>query len=113
MSFAHVMFFGVGAYGVSLPLYAVGTNGSALVIGLIAAAALALAIGLFSLRVQSIFFAMATPAVAYALQRVRFAALRGDRRRGRPLIQGSRGVAACGLNLVQEKAFGVVITGKI
>ena len=57
MSFALVMFFGVGAYGVSLPLYAVGTNGSALVIGLIAAAALALAIGLFSLRVQSIFFA--------------------------------------------------------
>ena len=54
-------------------------DGGALVIGLIAAAALALAIGLFSLRVQSIFFAMATPAVAYALRRVRFAALRGDR----------------------------------
>jgi branched-chain amino acid transport system permease protein len=67
VSFAHVMFFGVGAYGVSLPLYGVGTNGSALVIGLIAAAALALAVGLFSLRVQSIFFAMATPAVAYTL----------------------------------------------
>jgi branched-chain amino acid transport system permease protein len=79
MSFAHVMFFGVDAYGVSLPLYAVGTNWSALVIGLIAATALALAIRLFSLGVQSIFFAMATRAVAFALQRVRFAALDGDR----------------------------------
>ena len=78
-SFAHVMFFGVGAYGVSLPLYAAGTNWRAFVIGLIAAAALALAIALFSLRVQSIFVAMATLAVAYALQRVRFAALGGDR----------------------------------
>jgi branched-chain amino acid transport system permease protein len=58
MSFAHVMFFGVDAYGVSLPLYAVGTNWSALVIGLIAATALALAIRLFSPRVQSIFFAV-------------------------------------------------------
>jgi branched-chain amino acid transport system permease protein len=66
VSFAHVMFFGVGAYGVSLPLYAAGTNWSAFVIGLIAAAALALAIALFSLRVQSIFVAMATLAVAYA-----------------------------------------------
>ena len=36
------MFFGVGAYGVSLPRYAGGTNWSALVIGLIAAAALSL-----------------------------------------------------------------------
>jgi branched-chain amino acid transport system permease protein len=50
MSFAHVMFFGVDAYGVSLPLYAVGTNWSELVIGLIAATALALAIRLFSPR---------------------------------------------------------------
>jgi branched-chain amino acid transport system permease protein len=58
MSFAYVMFFGVGAYGVSLPRYAVDTNWRALVIGLIAA--LALAIGLFSLRMRSIFFGMVT-----------------------------------------------------
>ena len=77
VSFVHVMFFGVGAYGVSVPLYAVGTIWSALVIGLIAAAAPALAIGLFSLRVQSIFFDLATPAVAYALQRVRLHSSRG------------------------------------
>ena len=40
------MFFGVGAYGVSLPRYSGGMNWSALVIGLIAAAALSLALAL-------------------------------------------------------------------
>jgi branched-chain amino acid transport system permease protein len=87
-------------------------DGSALVIGLIAAAALALAIGLFSLRVQSIFFAMATPAVAYALQRVRFAALRGDRGEDGRSFKVPEALQL-GLNLVEDKAFGVVITGKI
>ena len=70
VSFAHVMFFGVGAYGVGLALYGLGASWLALAAGLVAALALslalALAIGLFSLRVQSIFFAMVTLAVAYA-----------------------------------------------
>ena len=70
VSFAHVMFFGVGAYGVGLALYTLGASWSAIALGLAAAAvlslALALAIGLFSLRVQAIFFAMVTLAVAYA-----------------------------------------------
>jgi branched-chain amino acid transport system permease protein len=70
VSFAHVMFFGVGAYGVGLALYGLGASWGALAAGLLIAfalsLALALAIGLFSLRVQSIFFAMVTLAVAYA-----------------------------------------------
>ncbi len=70
VSFAHVMCFGVGAYGVGLALYAFGPSWGALFLGLAAGCvlslALALAIGLFSLRVQSIFFAMMTLAVAYA-----------------------------------------------
>jgi branched-chain amino acid transport system permease protein len=70
VSFAHVMFFGVGAYGVGLALYGLGASWGAIVAGLVvafaASLALALAIGLFSLRVQSIFFAMVTLAVAYA-----------------------------------------------
>ena len=53
-----------------LALYGLGPGWGALALGLVAAAALslalALAIGLFSLRVQSIFFAMVTLAVAYA-----------------------------------------------
>ena len=52
------------------PPYALGPSWGALALGLgcalALAAALALAIGLFSLRVQAIFFAMVTLAVAYA-----------------------------------------------
>ncbi|HKN30664.1 MAG TPA: branched-chain amino acid ABC transporter permease [Roseiarcus sp.] len=70
VSFAHVMFFGVGAYGVGLALYGLGASWGAIAAGLVIAfavsLALALAIGLLSLRVQSIFFAMVTLAVAYA-----------------------------------------------
>src|SRR5271165_4762446 len=70
VSFSHVMFFGVGAYGVGLALYGLGATWGALIAGVLIAfalsLALALAIGLFSLRVQSIFFAMVTLAVAYA-----------------------------------------------
>ena len=71
VSFAHVMFFGVGSYGVGLALYGLGPSWgggrrSALAAALGVSLALALAIGLFSLRVQAIFFAMVTLAVAYA-----------------------------------------------
>ena len=70
VSFAHVMFFGVGSYGVALALYGLGPGWGVIALGvgagLVVSLALALAIGLFSLRVQSIFFAMVTLAVAYA-----------------------------------------------
>jgi branched-chain amino acid transport system permease protein len=70
VSFAHVMCFGVGAYGVGLALSGLGASWAALCGGFAGAVvlslALALSIGLFSLRVQSIFFAMVTLAVAYA-----------------------------------------------
>jgi branched-chain amino acid transport system permease protein len=70
VSFAHVMFYGVGAYGVAIALYGLGPSWGALILGVVAAlpvsVALALAIGLFSLRVQTIFFAMVTLAVASA-----------------------------------------------
>ena len=70
VSFAHVMFFGIGSYGVAIALYGLGPSWGALALGLAAALAvspaLALAIGLFSLRVQTIFFAMVTLAVASA-----------------------------------------------
>jgi branched-chain amino acid transport system permease protein len=70
VSFAHIMFFGVGAYGVGLAAYALGPGWGAMALGLAGGLALsaflALAIGLFSLRVQAIFFAMVTLAVAYA-----------------------------------------------
>jgi branched-chain amino acid transport system permease protein len=70
VSFAHTMFYGIGSYGVALMLYSLGARwdaiGLGIVIALPLAALLALVIGLFSLRVQTIFFAMITLAVASA-----------------------------------------------
>jgi branched-chain amino acid transport system permease protein len=116
VSFAHVMFFGVGAYGVGLMLYTLGPSWGAFLLGLVVAAALslalALAIGLFSLRVQSIFFAMVTLAVAYAFN-VLASQLSG-------LTGGEDGrsfkvpdVLQPGFRLVHDKVFGLAITGKI
>ena len=71
VSFAHTMFFGMGAYGVALTSTHMGRGFDALAIGSISGAALAavlaLLIGLFSLRVRAIFFAMITLAVASAV----------------------------------------------
>ncbi|WP_024509434.1 branched-chain amino acid ABC transporter permease [Bradyrhizobium sp. ARR65] len=70
VSFAHTMFYGIGSYAVAIALYSMGPNWAAvatgIVVGLPLAMLLALAIGLFSLRVEAIFFAMITLAVASA-----------------------------------------------
>jgi len=72
VSFAHTMFFGIGAYGIAIASTRMGPGWSAIAAGLAVALALsfvlALAIGLFSLRVRAIFFAMITLAVAAAFQ---------------------------------------------
>tara|TARA_R110002072_G_scaffold90799_1_gene203013 strand:- start:2176 stop:3228 length:1053 start_codon:yes stop_codon:yes gene_type:complete len=71
VSFAHTMFFGLGAYGVALASIHMGPGWDALIVGALAGAlsatVLAYAIGLFSLRVRAIFFAMITLAVASAV----------------------------------------------
>ena len=71
VSFAHTMFFGIGAYGVAIASSNMGRGWDALlvgtVVGCIAATVLAFIIGLFSLRVRAIFFAMITLAVASAM----------------------------------------------
>ncbi|MDR7148515.1 branched-chain amino acid transport system permease protein [Hydrogenophaga palleronii] len=71
VSFAHTMFFGIGAYGVAISLSAADSpTWTALLTGVLAALVvslvLSLVIGLFSLRVKAIFFAMITLAVATA-----------------------------------------------
>ncbi|GAA0776152.1 branched-chain amino acid ABC transporter permease [Roseibium denhamense] len=70
VSFAHTMFFGIGAYGTALALSTTGPTYSSMIwgtaAGAIVAGIFALAIGLFSLRVKAIFFAMVTLAVASA-----------------------------------------------
>ena len=99
VSFAHVMFFGIGSYGVGLALYGLGPGwgvdrarrgGGACC----SRSSLALAIGLFSLRVQAIFFAMVTLAIAYAFNVLASQLSFDHRRRGRALVPGSRSL--CG-----------------
>src|SRR6478609_7815566 len=70
VSFAHTMFFGIGAYGIAIASTRLGPGWPAVAIGMAAALALSallsFVIGLFSLRVKAIFFAMITLAVASA-----------------------------------------------
>jgi branched-chain amino acid transport system permease protein len=70
VSFAHTMFFGIGAYGVAIALNDLGPHWGSLAVGvagaLLVSLLLSLLIGLFSLRVRAIFFAMITLAVASA-----------------------------------------------
>ncbi|MBI5269891.1 MAG: branched-chain amino acid ABC transporter permease [Burkholderiales bacterium] len=76
VSFAHTMFFGIGAYGVAIACTRLagedGPGFGAVLLGLGGALAVSLGfslvIGLFSLRVKAIFFAMITLAVAAAFQ---------------------------------------------
>ncbi len=68
VSFAHTMFFGLGAYGTAMALKTMGPGFDAILIGggagVLAALVLAVLIGLLSLRVKAIFFAMVTLAAA-------------------------------------------------
>jgi len=69
VSFAHTMFYGIGAYGIGIALARVdeptwGVALTGLALALLLTVALAFVIGLFALRVRAIFYAMITLAVA-------------------------------------------------
>ena len=68
VSFAHTMFFGLGAYGTAIALKAMGPSFTAIMVGggagVLATLVLAVLIGLLSLRLKAIFFAMVTLAAA-------------------------------------------------
>jgi branched-chain amino acid transport system permease protein len=75
VSFAHTMFFGIGAYGVAIASSTstgMGPGWDSVALGTLGALGvsllLSLVVGLFSLRVKAIFFAMITLAVASAFQ---------------------------------------------
>ena len=72
VSFAHTMFFGIGAYGVAIASTRLGPGFGSVLAGTAAALgvslALSLVVGLFSLRVKAMFYAMITLAVASAFQ---------------------------------------------
>jgi branched-chain amino acid transport system permease protein len=116
VSFAHTMFYGIGAYGVGLSLHSVGPTWGAVFMGLtlslMLSLALALLIGLFSLRVKAIFYAMITLAVASA-----FAVLAsqlsdftgGEDGRTFSVPEALRP----GFRLLENDIFGTAINGKL
>ncbi|MEM5582818.1 branched-chain amino acid ABC transporter permease [Roseibium sp. AS2] len=116
VSFAHTMFFGIGAYGTALALATTGPSYGSLIWGTMAgavvAAVFALAIGLFSLRVKAIFFAMVTLAVAsaFAVFVSQMSWLTGGEDGLNYKIPRELTPA---FKLVKEKVFGVRINGKL
>jgi branched-chain amino acid transport system permease protein len=72
VSFGHVMFFGIGSYGVGIAMTRLGPSWEALGLGCAMAAftsvAIAFGMGMLSLRIRAIFFAMITLAVASFVQ---------------------------------------------
>jgi branched-chain amino acid transport system permease protein len=116
ISFAHTMFYGIGAYGVGLSLNKFGPTWGSVFIGFAIAMAisfmLALIIGLFSLRVKALFYAMITLAIAFA-----FAVLAVQLS---DLTGGDDGLTISvpeqlkpGYKLIESQIFGVDINGKI
>jgi branched-chain amino acid transport system permease protein len=72
VSFAHIMFFGIGAYGVAILLGKGWVGWGAVLLGagagVLVSVAVAAMIGMLSLRVRAIFFSMITLAVASLAQ---------------------------------------------
>jgi branched-chain amino acid transport system permease protein len=116
VSFAHTMFFGIGAYGVAIASTRLGAGWGAVALGTAGALALSLAlslvIGLFSLRVKAIFYAMITLAVASAFQTL--ASQLSDFTGGEDgLSFKNPTLFSPSFEPFEQPLFGVVIDGKI
>ena len=117
VSFAHTMFYGIGAYGIGLglsrvdePTWAAALTG--LGIALLVALLLALVVGLFALRVRAIFYAMITLAVASSFAVL--ASQLSDFTGGEDGITFSvPEVLTPGFTLMQNEVFGRSIDGKL
>jgi branched-chain amino acid transport system permease protein len=116
VSFAHTMFFGIGAYGVGLGLSGENPGWLSLATGVGAALAvtlaLALLVGLFALRVRAIFYSMITLAVAssfavLASQLSDFTGGEDGKTFGVPEL------LAPGFRLFETELFGRAIDGKL
>jgi branched-chain amino acid transport system permease protein len=116
VSFAHTMFFGIGAYGVAIMLSKGWVGWGAVILGAAAGAVVSLviaaAIGLLSLRLRAIFFSMITLAVASFAQIVA--------EQWRTLTGGEDGLTFSvpailkpGFRLFQDPLLGVVINGRV
>jgi branched-chain amino acid transport system permease protein len=116
VSFAHAMFFGIGAYGVAIALNTLPVGWIAVLIGIVAAlavsAVLATAIGFISLRLRALYFAMMTLALAS------FALIMATQLRD--LTGGEDGltfsvptILSPGFKLLNTPLFGVRMDGRI
>jgi branched-chain amino acid transport system permease protein len=117
VSFAHTMFYGIGAYGVGIALSRVDepTWGVVFVgigLALLLTVALAFVIGLFALRVRAIFYAMITLAVAssFAVLASQLSDFTGGED-GRTFSVPE--LLSPGYTLVENAVFGRAIDGKL
>jgi len=116
VSFAHTMFFGIGAYGIAIAAARLGPTWGSLALGSLAALAcsalLSLLIGMLSLRVKTIFFAMITLAVAsfFAILASQLSGFTGGED---GLTYKLPELLLPGTKLLQAPLFGVEINGKI
>ncbi|WP_338060459.1 branched-chain amino acid ABC transporter permease [Bradyrhizobium valentinum] len=116
VSFAHTVFFGIGAYGVGIAIIRLGASWTSLAVGasaaIVVSVLLALVIGLFSLRVRAIFFSMITLALSAAAQTLatQLSNLTGGEDgiifRLPPALMPS-------FRLLDTKIFGLTIDGKV
>ena len=116
VSFAHTMFFGIGAYGVAIASTRLGPGFSSVLLGtaiaLVISLVLSLVVGLFSLRVKAIFFAMITLAVASAFQTL--ASQLSDFTGGEDgLSFKNPEVLSPAFQLFEGEVLGIVIDGRI
>jgi branched-chain amino acid transport system permease protein len=117
VSFAHTMFYGIGAYGIGIALASVEepTWSVALIglgLALLLTIVLAFVIGLFALRVRAIFYAMITLAVAssFAVLASQLSDFTGGED-GRTFSVPE--LLSPGFTLVENEVFGRAIDGKL
>lgn len=115
-SFAHTMFFGIGAYGIAIASTRMGPGWDSILIGTGGALALSLVlslvIGLMSLRVKAIFYAMITLAVASAF--LTLASQMSEITGGEDGLNFRMPeIFTPGYRLMEEPLFGVTLSGRI
>jgi branched-chain amino acid transport system permease protein len=117
VSFAHTMFYGIGAYGIGIALASVDEpTWSVMLVGLALAllltVVLAFVIGLFALRVRAIFYAMITLAVAssFAVLASQLSDFTGGED-GRTFSMPE--LLSPGFTLMDNEVFGRAVDGKL
>jgi branched-chain amino acid transport system permease protein len=116
VSFAHTMFFGIGAYGVAIALAKGIAGWTGVFVGALAGVGVSLVIaaviGLLSLRLRAIFFSMITLAIAAFAQIVaeQWCSLTGGED---GLTFTVPDILTPGFRLVHDKVMGVLINGPV